>query len=152
MHNCFSVTQSWLSPSFATHNLQHDRLPCPSPYSSFLKLVLIELRMPSSHLINCHAFSSCPQTFPAPGYFPMSQLFVSGGQNIGASVSVSVLPMNSQDLFPLGLTGLISLQSKELSKVFSNTIAQKYQFFGTQLSLWSKSQIHTWLLENHSFD
>ena len=72
---------------------------------------------------------------------------VSGGQSTGASASGSVLPMNIQDWFPLGLTGLISLQSKGLSRVFSNTTVQKYQFFGTQLSLWSNSHIHTWLLE-----
>jgi len=77
----------------------------------------------------------------------MSQFFISGGQSIGASPSASVLPMNIQDWFPLQLTGLISLQSKGLSKVFSNITVQKHQFFGAQLSLWSTSHIHTWLLE-----
>ena len=92
-------------------------------------------------------FSSCSQSFPASGSFPISRIFASGGQRIGVSASASILPMSIQDWFPLGLTGLISLQSKELSRVFSNTIVQKHQFFGIQLSLWSNSHIHTWLLE-----
>ena len=91
-------------------------------------------------------FSSGPQSFPASGSFPMSQLLASGGQSIGASASTSVPPMNTQD-WSLGLTGLISLQSKGLSSVFSNSIVQKHQFFGAQLSLWSNSHIHTRLLE-----
>ena len=86
-------------------------------------------------------FSFCLQSLPASGSFPMGQLFSSGGQSIGASASASVLPMNIQGWFPLGLTGLISLQSKELSRVFSNTTVQKHQFFGAQLSLWSNSHI-----------
>ena len=80
-------------------------------------------------------FSSCPQSFPASGSFPMSQFFASGSQSIGVSASASVLPMNTQDWSPLGWTGWISLQSKGLSRVFSNTIVQKHQFFGAQLSL-----------------
>ena len=80
-------------------------------------------------------FSSCPKSFPASGSFPMSQLFASGGQSIGVLTSASVLPINIQDWFPLGLTGLISLQSKGLSRVFSNTTVQKHQFFGAQLYL-----------------
>ena len=92
-------------------------------------------------------FSSYLQSSPTSGSFPMSQLFASGGQSIGASISASVLPMNIQDWFPLGLTGLISLQSKGLSKVFSNTTVKKHQFFGAQLSLWSNYHIHTWLLK-----
>ena len=91
-------------------------------------------------------FSSCPQSFPPSGSFPISWLFASGGQIIGASASASVLPMNIQDWFPLGWTGLI-LQSKGLSRVFSNTTVQKHQFFGSQPSLWSNSNIRTWLLE-----
>ena len=91
--------------------------------------------------------SSCPQSFPALGSFQMSQLFVSGGQSIGVSASTSVLPMNIQDWFPLGLTGWISFQSKGLSRVFSNTMVQKHQFFGAQLSSQSNSHIHTWPLE-----
>ena len=92
-------------------------------------------------------FSSCLQFFPASGSFLMTQLFASGGQSIGVSASASVLPMNIQDWFPLGLTGMISLKSKGLSRVFSNTTAQKHQFFSAQLSLYPNSHIHTWLLE-----
>ena len=92
-------------------------------------------------------FSPCHQSFPTSGSFPMSRLFASGGQNIGASALESVLPMNIQGWFPLGLTGLISLQSRGLSRVFSSTTIRKHQLFGTQPSLWSDSHIHTWLLE-----
>ena len=88
-------------------------------------------------------FSSCPQSLPASGYFPMSQLFTSGGQSIGVSASASVLPMNTQDWYPLGWTGWISLQSKGLSRVFSNTTVQNHQFFSTQLS--SQSNSHTYI-------
>ena len=96
--------------------------------------------------------SSCPQSFPASGSFPMSQLFASGGQRFGASASALVLLMNIQDWFPLGLTGLISLQSNGLSRVFSSTTVQKHHFFHAQPSLWSNSRIHTWLLEKHGID
>ena len=92
-------------------------------------------------------FSSCPQSFPASGSFPVSQLFASGGQSIGVSASTLVLPMNTQEWSPLGWTGWISLQSKELSRVFFNTTVQKHQFFSAQLSLQSNSHIHTWPLE-----
>ena len=92
-------------------------------------------------------FSSCLQSFPESGSFPVNQFFISGGQNIGALALASVLPVTIQDWFPLELNGLISLQSKGLSRVFSNTTVQKHRFFGAQLSLWSKSHIHTWLLE-----
>ena len=92
-------------------------------------------------------FSSCPQSLPASGSFPMSQLFAWGGQSIGVSASASVLPMNTQGWSPLGWTGWISLQSKGLSRVFSNTTVQKHQFFSTQLSSQSNSHIHTWLPE-----
>ena len=92
-------------------------------------------------------FSSCPQSFPASGSFPMSQLFPWGGQSIGVSASALVLPMNIQDWSPLGWTGWVSLQSKGLSRVFSNTTVQMHQFFGAQLSSQSNSHIHTWLLE-----
>ena len=91
--------------------------------------------------------SFCLQSFPASGAYQMSQFFVSGHQSIGVSASASVPPMNIQDWSPLGWTGWISLQSKGLSRVFSNTTVQKHQFFGTQLSLWFNSYIHTWLLE-----
>ena len=109
---------------------------------SLLKLMSIELVMTSSHLILCCPFFSCLQSFPASRYFPMSQFFASGGQSIGVSPSESVPPMNIQDSFPLGLTGLISLQSKRFSRVFSNTTVQKHQFFGAQLSFWLNSHIH----------
>ena len=92
-------------------------------------------------------FSSCPQSLPASGSFPMSQLFASGGQSIGVSASASVLQMNTQDWSPLGWTGWISLQSRGLSRVFSNTTVQKHQFFSAQLSSQSNSHIHTWPLE-----
>ena len=97
-------------------------------------------------------FSSCLQSFPASGSLPMSQFFTSGGQIIQPSALTSALLMNIQDWFPAGLTALISLQSKGLSRVFSNTTVQKHQFFGAQLCLWSNSHIHTWLLKNHIFD
>ena len=113
---------------------------------SLLKLMPIESVMTSSHLILCLPFSSCPQSLPASGSFTVSQLFTWGGQSIGVSASASVLPMNTQDWSPLEWTGWISLQSKGLSRVFSNTIVQKYQFFSTQLSSQSNSHIHTWPL------
>ena len=102
---------------------------------NLLKLTSIESVMPSNHFILCGPFSSCLQSFPASESFPMSQPFASGGQNIGASASTSVLPMNIQIWFPLGLIGLISLQSKRLLRVFSSTTLQKHQFFGAQLAL-----------------
>ena len=102
---------------------------------SLPKLMSIELLMPSNHLILFVTFSSCPQSFPAWGSFQMSQFFPSGGQSIGVSASTSILPMNIQNWFPLGWIGWISLQSKGLSRVFSNTTVQKHQFFGAQLSL-----------------
>ena len=92
-------------------------------------------------------FSSCLQSFPASGPFPMSRVFASGGQSIGASASASVLPMSIWGWFPLGLTGLISLLSKGLSRVFSSTTVRKCQFFVAQPSLWFNSHNHTWLLE-----
>ena len=101
----------------------------------------------SNHLIFCHLLRLLPSIFPRSGSFPMSQLFTSGGQSIGVSASASVLPMNTQDWSPLGWTGWISLQSKGLSRVFSNTTVQKHQFFSAQLSSQSNSHIHTWLLE-----
>ena len=112
---------------------------------SLPRLMSIESVMPSNHLTLCRPLLSCPQSFPASGSFPMSQLFASGSQSTGVSASASVLPMNTQDWSPSGWTGWISLQSKGLSRVFSNTTVQKHQFFGAQLSLWSNSHIHTWL-------
>ena len=114
---------------------------------SLLKLTSIESLMPPNHLSAVVPFSSCLQSFPASGYFLMSLLLTSRGQNIGASASASVLPMNIQDWFILGLTDLISFQSEGLLRVFSNTTVQKHQFFSTQASLRFNSYIYTWLLE-----
>ena len=114
---------------------------------SLLKLKSIESVMPSNHLILWHPLPSCLQSFQASGSFLISQLFTSGGQSIGVSPLASVLSVNIQDWFPLELTGLISMQSKGLSRVFSNTTVQKGQFFGDQSTLWSNSHICTWLLE-----
>ena len=102
---------------------------------SLHKLMSIESVMPSKNLILCRPFSSCLQSFPASRSFQMSQFFASGGQTIGVSASISIFPMNIQDWFPLGWTGWISLQSKGLSRVFSNTTVQKHQFLGAQLSV-----------------
>ena len=104
---------------------------------SLLKLMFIKSVIPSNHLILCHPLLLLPSIFPSIGWdsFQMSQFFTTGGQSIGVSASASVLPMNIQDWFPLGGTGWISLQSKGLSRVFSNTIVQRHQFFDTQLSL-----------------
>ena len=111
---------------------------------SLLKLMSIELMMPSNHFILCHLLLLPPSIFPSIGvFFSMSQFFASGGQSIGASASASVLPMNIQDCFPLGLTGFISLLSNGLSSVCSSIITRKHQFCGTQTSLWSNSQICT---------
>ena len=139
---------SLVCDSLWPHGLQHARLPCPSPtpraYSNSCPLNQCCHPTISSSVI---PFSSCLQSFLASGSFPMSQSFASGGQSIGVSASTSVLPMNIQDQFPLGWTGWISLQSKGLSRVFSNTTVQKHQFFSAQLSLQSNAHIHTWLLE-----
>ena len=146
MNTCCSVIQSCLT--LIPHGQQHARLPCPS-----LSPGVCSNSCPSSRW--CHPtisssvvpFSSCLPSFPASGSFLMSQLFASSGESIGGSASASVLPMNIQDWLPLGLTGLISLHSKGLSRVFSNTTLQKHQFFGVQHFLWFNSHIHTWLLE-----
>ena len=114
---------------------------------SSLKLMSIQSVMPSSHLILCRPLSSCPQSLPASESFPMSQLFTWSGQSTGVSTLASFLPKNTQDWSPLEWTGWISLQSKELLRVFSNTTVQKHQFFGTQLSSQSNSHIHTQPLE-----
>jgi len=137
-----SVVSNYLQP----HGLQHARLPCPSPSTrACSKSCPLSQWCHTTILSSIIPFSACFQYFPASGSFLMSQLFELGGQSIGASSSV--LPMNSQGWFPLGLTGLISLQSKWLSRVFSNTTVQKHQFFNAWPSLWSNSHIHTWLLE-----
>ena len=140
-------SHSVMSNSLRPHEPQHARPPCPPP-------------TPRVHPNPCPSsqwghpatsssvvpFSSWPQSLPASGSFPMSQLFARGGQSIGVSASTSVLPMNTQD-WSLGWTGWISLQSKGLSRVFSNTTVQKHQFFIIQLSSQSNSHIHTWPLE-----
>ena len=117
---------------------------------------LLQLAQTHVHWVGNAIQSSHPLSSPTPlafnlsqpsGSFLMSQFSASGGQSIGVSASVSVLPMNIQDWFPLGCTGLISLQSKGLLRLFCNTPVQKHQFFSTRLSLWSNSHIHTWLLE-----
>ena len=132
----FQFTHSVLSDSLRPHGLQHARPPCPSPtlrvYSNSCPLSRWCHPTISSSVV---PFSSCLQSFPTSGSFQMSQPFASGGQNIGASASISVFPINKQDLFPLGWTGWISLHSKGLSRVFSNTTVQKHQFFCAQLSL-----------------
>ena len=141
-------SHSAVCDSLWPHGLQHTRPPCPLPtpgvYSNSCPLNWWCHPTISSSVIT---FSSCLQSFPAFRSFPMSQFLASGGQTIEVSALASVLPMNNQNWFPLGLTALISLQSKGLSRVFSNTTIQKHQFFGTQLSLWSNSHIQTWLLE-----
>ena len=141
-----SVAQSCLT--LRPHEWQHARPPCPSPtpgvYSNSCLLSWWCHPTTSSSFV---PVSSRLQSFPASGSFQMSQLFTSGGESIGVSGSASVLTMYIQDWFPLGWTGQISLQSKELSRVFSNTTVQKHQFFGVQLSLWPNSHIHIWLLE-----
>ena len=141
-------SRSVVFDSLWPHGPQHARLPCPSPTTR-----VCSNSCPSSRW--CHPtisssvvpFSPCLQSFPASGSFLMIQFFTSGGQSTGVSASTSVLPMNIQDWFPLGWTGWISLHSKGLSRVFSNTTVQKHQFFGAQLSSQSNSHIHTWLLE-----
>ena len=151
--NSVQFSCSVVSDSLRPHEPQHARPPCPSPTPR-----VCSNSRPSSRW--CHPaisssvvpFSPCPQSLPASGSFTTSQLFTWGGQSIGVSASASVLPMNTQDWSPLGRAGWISLQSKGLSRVFSNTTVQKHQFFGAQLSSQSNSHIHTWPLENHSLD
>ena len=145
-HSSVQFSHSVVCDSLRPHELQHARPPCPSPTPR-----VSPNSCPSSQW--CHPailspvvpFSSCPQSLQASGSFPMSQFFTWGGQSIGVWASVSVLPMNTQD-WSLEWTGWISLQSKELSRVFSNTTVQKHQFFGAQLSSQSNSHIHTWPL------
>ena len=141
-------SRSVVSNPLRPHESQHAKPPCPSPTSG-----VYSNSCPSSRW--CHPAisfpvipcSSCPQSLSASGAFPMSQLFTWGGQSIGVSASASVLLMNTQDWSSLGWTDWISLQSKGLSRVFSNTTVQKHQFFGARFSSQSNSHIHTWLLE-----
>ena len=144
----YQFSHSVMSDSLWPHGLQHARLPYPSPAAG-----VYPNSCPSRWW--CHptisssviSFSSCPQSLPPSGSFPMSQLFAWGGQSTGVSASALVLPMNTQDWSPLGWTSWISWQSKGLSRVFSNTTIQKHQFFSAQLSSQSNSHIHTWPLE-----
>ena len=137
-----------MSDSLQSHGLQHARLPCP-PLSPWVCWSSCPLSWCCYLTISTSAalFSFCLQSFPASGSFPLSWLSVSAGQSIGASASASVILMNIQGCFPLGLTGLISLQSKGLSRIFFSTTIWKHQFFSFQPILWSNSHIRTWLLE-----
>ena len=138
---------SVVSDSLRPHELQHTRPPCPSPtVGIYPNLCLLSQWCHPTISSSVISFSSCPQSFPELGSFQMSQLFVWGGQSIGVLALTSVLPMNAQDIPPFGWTSWISLQSKGLSRVFSNTKVQKHQFFGAQLSQ-SNFDIHTWPLE-----
>ena len=145
---CCSLSHVWL---FVTPWTAARQAPLSSTVSwNSLKFMFIESVMLSNRLIFSATFSSCLQSFPASGSFPVSRLFTSGGQSIRASASD--LSTNIRGWFPLRLTGLISLLSKGLLRVFSSTTIQKYQYFGTQPSLWSNSHIRRWLWKNHSFD
>ena len=141
-------SRSVMSDSLRPHESQHARPPCPSPtpgvHSDSRPLSQWWHPAISSSVI---PFSSCPQSLPASGSFPMSQLFAWGGQSTAVSALASFLLKNTQGWSPLEWTGWISLQSKEFSRVFSNTTVQKHQFFSTQLSSQSNSHIHTWLPE-----
>ena len=140
------VSCSVVSVSLWAYGLQHASPPCPSPTSRACSNSSPSSRCHPTISSSVVPFSSCPQSFPASGAFQMSQLVTSGGQSVGVSASVSVRPANIQDWFPLWWTSWISLQSKGLSRVFSNTTVQKHGFFGAQPSLWSSSHIHTWPL------
>ena len=146
--NSVQFSRSVLSDSLQPRESQHARPPCLSPtpgvYSNSSPLSRWCHRTISSSVV---PFSSYPQSLPASGSSPMNQLFTSGGQSIGVSASASVLPMNTQESSPLRWTSWISLQSKGLSRLFSSTVLQKHQFFGTQLSSQSNFHIHTWPLE-----
>ena len=130
------------------HGLQYARFPCPSPSPRVCwNSCLLSWWCHPTILSSVIPFSFCLQSFPESGSFPMSWFFPSGGQSTGASASALVFPMNIQGWFPLGLTGLMSMQSQGLSRLFPSTTVRKHQFFGSQLSLWSNSNIHTWLRE-----
>ena len=142
------VSCSVVSDSRRPHGLQRARLPCAFTVSrSLLRLMSIELVMPSNHLILGCPLVLMPSIFPSIKVFSNELALCIRWQNIGASASASFFPMNIQGWFPLGLTGLISLLSEGLSRVFSSTTVPKHQFFSTQPSLWSNSHIHTWSLE-----
>jgi len=141
-------SRSVVSDSLWPCESQHTRPPClsPTPRVHSNSCPLSQWYHPAISS-SVFPFSSCPQSLPASGSFPRSQLFTWGGQSTRVSALASVLPMNTQDWSPLGWTGWISLQSRGLSRVFSNTTLQKHQFFGAQLSSQSNSHIHTWPLE-----
>ena len=146
----FAVQLLVVSDSFQPHRLQHIRIPCPSLFPGICTNSCPLSRLCHPTISSSVALFSCPQSFPASGSFPMSRLFASGGWSIGASASV--LPMNIQGWFPLGLTGLISLLSMGLSKVVSSTTVWKHQFFDALPSLWSNfTSIHNYW-KSHSFD
>ena len=146
-------SRSVVSDSFRPHESQHARPPCPSPNTGvYTDSCLLSRWCHPTISSSVVPSSSCPQSLPASGSFPMSQLFAWGGQSTGVSASAPVPPMNTQDWSPLGWTRWISLQSQGLSRVFSNTTVEKHQFFGAQLSPLSNSHIHTWPLKNHSLD
>ena len=129
-----SLSRVWL---FVTPWIAAHQAPLSFIISrSLLKFMSLELVMLSNHLVFCHPFSFCLQSFPTSGSFPVSQIFTSGGQSVGALASASVLPMNIQGWLPSGLTGLISLQSSRLSRVITSIKTRKHQFFGAQPSLW----------------
>ena len=148
IYMCNQFSLSVVSDSLWPHESEHTRPPCPSPTPGVYPNSCASSWWYQPTISSSGApFYSCPQSLPASGSFPMSQLFASGGLSIGVSASTSVLPMNTQDWSPLGWTGWISLQSKGLSRVFSSTTVQKHQFFGIQLSSHSNSHIHIWPLE-----
>ena len=137
-----------VSDSLQPHELWHARLCCPSPTPGvYPNSRPLSRWCPPAISSSVIPFSSCSQPLTASESFPMSQPFAWGGQSIGVSALASVLPVNTQERSPVGWTGWISLQSKGLSRVFSNTTVQKHQFFGTQLSSQSNSHIHTWPVE-----
>ena len=149
----FNVTNQFSSVTQSCPTLC-DPMNCSTPglpvHHQLLEFTQTHVHWVSDAIQSSHSaapFSSCPQSFPASGSFPVSQLFTSGGQSIGVSALASVLPKTSQDWSPSEWSGWISLQSKGLSRVFSNTTVQKHQFFGAQLSSQSNSHIHTWPLE-----
>ena len=151
MYQFSSVAQSYLTICDPM-NCSTPGLPVHHQLLEFTQTHVIESVMPSSNLILCRPLLTCPQSFPASESFPMNQLFTWGGQSTGVSALASFLPKNTKDWSPLEWTGWISLQSKGLSRVFSNSTGQKHQFFSAQLSSQSNSHIHTDHWKNHSLD
>ena len=141
------LSHSVVSDSLRPHESQHARPPCPLPTPGVHPNSGASSRWCHPAISSFVIPFSCPQSLPASGSFPMSQLFTWGSQSTGVSTLTSVLPINTQDRSPLGCTGWISLQSKGLLRVFSNTTVRNHQFFGAHLSSQSNSHIHTWPLE-----